>query len=68
VKWYGRHLYNVEGALRAGSNHLEVKVTTVLGNYCKSLTNNVVAQRWTARQPGQSTGMPGPVRLLKPEA
>jgi hypothetical protein len=65
VKWYGRHVYRAADALKAGSNELEVRVVTVLGNYCKSLTNNPVAQGWTARQPWQSAGMTGPVRLLK---
>lgn len=68
VKWYGRHVYRVADALRTGRNELQVRVTTVLGNYCKSLTNNPVAQRWTVRQPWQPAGMVGPVRLLPEDA
>jgi len=64
LKWYGRHIYHVQGALRAGRNEWEVRVTTVLGNYCKSLKDNPVAQRWTERQPWNSVGLVGPVRLL----
>jgi hypothetical protein len=64
LKWYGRHVYCVADALRTGRNDLQVRVITVLGNYCKSLMNNPVAQRWTVQQPWHSTGMVGPVRFL----
>jgi hypothetical protein len=65
MRWYGRHCYDVADKLRSGQNQLTVRVTTVLGNYCKSLTSNRVAQQWTARQAWQSAGMMGPVRLLR---
>lgn len=65
LRWYGRHVYRVADVLHRGRNELQVRVTTVLGNYCKSLTNNPVAHEWTARQSWHSTGMVGPVRLLE---
>jgi len=64
-KWYGNHLYDLKNALKEGSNTIEIKITTVLGNYCKSLDNNSIAQRWTRRQSYASVGLIGPVKLMK---
>ncbi|MDF3076575.1 MAG: hypothetical protein K0S09_464 [Sphingobacteriaceae bacterium] len=63
-KWYGQHLYDLSKALKTGRNTLEIKVTTVLGNYAKSLKDNPVAQQWTKSQPLSSIGMIGPVRIV----
>jgi len=62
-KWYGKHIYDLNGYLKPGNNHLKIKVTTVLGNYAKSLKNNPVAQQWTKKQPLYSAGLLGPVNL-----
>ena len=64
-KWYGKHLYELKDSLEEGNNTIEIKITTVLGNYCKSLKNNEIAQRWTRNQPYASMGLIGPVKLLK---
>jgi hypothetical protein len=64
LKWYGCHRYELGAALKPGGNQLEVQITTVLGNYMKSLTANPVAKTWTARQPLYPAGLCGPVRLL----
>ncbi len=64
LKWYGCHRYAAGAALARGENRLEIEITTVLGNYAKSLTGNEVAQRWTRRQPWYPVGLRGPVRLL----
>ena len=64
-RWYGEHIYDVAGALRPGKNMLEVKLATVLFNYCHSLKNNPTAQRWAGRGEPVSVGLLGPVRLLK---
>jgi hypothetical protein len=67
VKWYGRRIYMVRDHLVTGDNLIEIKVTTTMGNYMKSLTENPVAQYWTNEknkvQPLQSMGMTGPVTL-----
>ena len=66
VRWCGRRLYDLTGLLHAGENTLEVKVTTTLGNYMRTLTDNPTAQKWTAgrkTQPEQSMGLIGPVTL-----
>jgi hypothetical protein len=64
VKWYGSHRYPLTGRLKNGTNILEIRVTTVLGNYMKSLQDNRTAQRWTSRQQYQSMGLLGPVELF----
>jgi hypothetical protein len=69
VKWYGRRIFGIEKYLRPGMNNIEVIVTTSMGNYMKSLTDNPVAQYWTntgtKSQPLQSMGLTGPVSYYK---
>jgi hypothetical protein len=67
VKWFGRRIFDVGDYLKRGSNIIEVKVVTSMGNYMKSLTDNRVAQYWTNEknkvQPLQSMGLIGPVTI-----
>jgi hypothetical protein len=67
VQWYGRRIFPVGHLLREGNNTFEVKVTTVMGNYLKTLKENAVAQYWTnegrKNQPLQSMGLIGPVTI-----
>lgn len=65
ARWYGAHIYDISGALRKGKNELMIKVTTIIGNYVKSLNDNPVAQNWTRNQNYYPMGMLGPVRLIK---
>ena len=67
--WYGRNAFVLENILKKGSNTIEIKVTTVMLNYMKSLTQNTIAQYWAnnskrKEQPLQSLGMVGPVNLF----
>lgn len=68
VRWYGRRAYVIENLLKKGTNTIEVKVTTVMVNYMKSLTENLTAQYWVnnkrKEQPLQSMGLLGPVNLF----
>jgi len=68
TKWYGRRAYVMEGLLQKGSNLLEIKVVTVMGNYMKTLKDNQTAQYWTNNvrksQPIQSMGLVGPITIL----
>ena len=64
IRWYGDHSYNLDKSLNAGKNELNIKVTTVLGNYLKSLEDNPVSKRWIRRQKYRSQGLTGPVRLM----
>jgi len=66
VKWWGRRRYQINEELKPGKNRLEIKVTTLLFNYCQSLTDNVVCQHWVQRNQRQEAlpaGLIGPVRL-----
>jgi alpha-L-rhamnosidase len=69
ITWYGRNAFILENVLKKGSNTIEIKVTTVMLNYMKSLTQNTIAQYWAnnskrKEQPLQSMGMVGPVNLF----
>ncbi len=67
IKWYGRRVYHIAPFLQKGSNDLEVRVTTTMGNYLKTLKDNPTAQKFTVLktkdQPIQSMGLVGPVTL-----
>jgi len=63
TKWYGAHVYDLSGKVKKGENQLGIKVTTICGNYVKSLKDNPVAQRWTRHQDNYPMGLLGPVRL-----
>jgi len=62
VKWFGRHVYQIDKAVIPNKNVLEVKVTSVLYNYCHSLKGNRTASGWTNR----NSRKPAPVGLLGP--
>ena len=53
------------GLLRSGENTIEIKVTTLMGNYIQTLKDNKVAQRFVIKrkQPYVSAGLIGPVKL-----
>jgi hypothetical protein len=67
IRWYGRRIFHVEPFLKNGNNNIEIRVTTTMGNYLKSLTDNPIAQFWTNEgrtiQPVQSIGLIGPVTV-----
>jgi hypothetical protein len=67
VRWYGNRIYNIADVMQKGSNLIEIKVTTTMGNYMKTLIDNKTAQKFTALktkdQPIQSMGLIGPVTL-----
>lgn len=65
VKWFGRRIYDISGLLHEGDNTIEITVTTLLGNYVQTLTDNPVAQRFMFRRnnPLVPAGLIGPVSL-----
>lgn len=67
VKWYGRRIYDLATVLINGENQIEVRITTTMGNYLKTLKDNENAQYWVNRkgreQEIQSMGLIGPVTL-----
>ncbi|WP_121356468.1 glycosyl hydrolase [Flavisolibacter nicotianae] len=70
TRWYGRHIYDVTNQVKPGVNAIEVRVVTTMGNYLKTLKDNLVAQYWTNEkrkdQPIQSMGLVGPVTCYQP--
>jgi len=63
-RWYGKSIYQVKDYLKQGENKIEIKYTTVLANYCKSL-NNPLTKRWTRNYKDLApTGLEGSVKLL----
>lgn len=65
TKWYGAHIYDISSALQNGENKLSIKLTTIVGNYLKSLKDNQVAQNWTGHQKHYPMGIIGPVRFIE---
>ncbi|MEO6916973.1 MAG: glycosyl hydrolase [Chitinophagaceae bacterium] len=67
VQWYGRRIYVVSDFIQNGVNAVEVRVVTTMGNYLKTLKDNLIAQYWTNEkrkdQPVQSMGLVGPVTV-----
>jgi hypothetical protein len=63
IRWYGAHVYELKNTLKVGENKLSIKLTTITGNYMKSLIDNPVAMRWTQRQNYYPMGIIGPVTL-----
>lgn len=63
TKWYGEHLYDCQDLLKSGENTIKISVTTIVGNYCKSLVENKTCQNWTKNQSYESLGLIGPVIL-----
>lgn len=69
VKYFGRRIYDITPYINKGANEIEVRVTTTLGNYMKSLPDeNRVAYIYVNNkrrmQDFQSQGMTGPVRII----
>ena len=67
TKWFGERIYNISPYVRSGENSIEVKVTTLMGNYMQTLKDNLTVQRFVLRrnQPYVSAGLIGPVKLYK---
>jgi hypothetical protein len=65
VNWYGRPIFQIGDQIVKGENILEVKYTTVLSNYCRSLKDNLTAQQWTRGYENISSGLEGEVKILK---
>jgi hypothetical protein len=65
MKWFGERIYDVSPYVKAGENTIEVKVTTLMGNFIQTLKDNTVAQRFVLRrnQPYVSAGLIGPVKF-----
>ena len=67
VKWFGERIYDISPYVKVGNNTIEVKVTTLTGNYLQTLKDNKAAQRFIFRrnQPYVSAGLIGPVKIFR---
>jgi hypothetical protein len=71
VQYFGRRLYDLSDALHEGQNDLEVRVTTTMGNYLKTLSREDNPTTWIyvnhprRDQALQPMGLLGPVRIYK---
>ena len=69
VRYFGRHQYDIGDLLHEGDNELEIRVTTTLGNYLKTLSKEENPTTWIyvnhpkRNQPLQPMGMIGPVEV-----
>jgi hypothetical protein len=64
TRWYGAHVYDMKEAIISGENKLSVKLTTIVGNYLRTLKDNPVARRWVVYQPNIPMGIIGPVKII----
>ena len=71
VQYFGRRVYDISDYLKDGKNDLEIRVTTTMGNYLKTLSREENPTTWIyvnhpkRDQPLQPMGLLGPVRIYK---
>ncbi len=65
TRWYGRHLYRLEEEDIEDINKLEIRYTTTLANYARSLKDHPAAMQWIDPEQPEPMGLMGPVRLLE---
>jgi len=64
TNWYGKPQFPLNDVLLNGENHLEIKYTTVLSNYIRSLKNNPTAARWTEGYTNIPMGLEGDIDII----
>jgi len=64
VNWYGKPIFCLDNSLLKGENRLQIKYTTVLSNYCRSLKDNPTAVKWTKGFKNIPMGLEGEVKLF----
>ncbi len=66
VRWYGKAIFSISDFLIKGQNEIEIRYTTVLANYCKSLKDNPTTKFWTSSYTDKTPiGIEEPVQLFK---
>ena len=69
VQYYGRRIYDISDYLQDGTNELEIRVTTTMGNYLKTFSREENPTTWVyvnhprREQALQPMGLLGPIRL-----
>ncbi|NMC36936.1 MAG: hypothetical protein GYA41_01270 [Bacteroidales bacterium] len=64
LNWYGMPRFNISGLLKPGKNRIELKCTTILANYVRTLTDDPVAMRWAKDYSKLPSGLDGEVLIL----
>jgi hypothetical protein len=65
LNWYGQPCFKISGLLKPGINQVEIKYTTILANYVRTLNDNPAAMRWTKDYVNLPSGLDGEVIILK---
>jgi len=65
VCWYGKPVFNISSMLKDGINTLEIKYTTTLSNYVRTMKNNPAAVRWTEGYTPLPAGLHGEVFVYR---
>jgi len=65
INWYGKPQFCIDSLLLKGENRLEIKYTSVLSNYVRSLKENPTAVRWTAGYEKIASGLEGDVIITR---
>lgn len=65
VKWFGRRVYDITPYVFPGANSVEVRVTTLIGNYLRTFSDDATVQHYIfkRKQPTVPAGLIGPVML-----
>jgi hypothetical protein len=64
INWYGKPIFPLKNVLKEGENKLEIKYTTVLSNYSRSLKDEPTAVRWTEGFVNIPMGLEGGIALF----
>jgi hypothetical protein len=62
--WYGKPHFRIDSLISKGENTLEIRYTSVLSNYVRTLVENPTAVRWTSGYDKIPLGLEGPVLIL----
>ena len=62
--WYGKPHFRIDSLIYKGENTLEIRYTSVLSNYVRTLKNNPAALRWTTGYDKIPLGPEGTVTIL----
>lgn len=67
VKYWGERIFDISDSINKGENNIEIKVTTLLWNYCNSKTmeENPMAKLWADKN-RQKDNKPLPIGLIGP--
>lgn len=65
LNWYGKPVFNISGLLKPGKNKIEIKYTTLLSNYVRTLKDNNTAMHWTKGYVKIPVGIDGNVQIIK---